>query len=117
MRPWVNLLLLCAGCASAPVPVRAPVPVEKAHWTADCARELQAASTIGDQLLEAYRERDLIKLVCTQEKLSRVEALIDVMQSRIDEADAPGVQAACHEIAVLRAEANDCIGEQLFSAG
>ena len=123
----INLaLLLAAGCAlpaTLPAPTTsaaaAPAPVEE--WDAYCGRQLDAARSIGERLVRAKREKDVIAYVCTDDKLKTVEALLKVIEARLAELRCTSdedvlrhhvavLKVACTRIAELRAEADDCVG-------
>lgn len=86
----------------------------------------RTARTVREHLREARKQRDVVKVLCLNDKLNQMDVAIrsandrtDVLSSAVQEGDADGAR---HEFTVLRVlrdqvrtlqtEANQCIGEE-----
>lgn len=130
------LLALLAGAAPAPV---APLPVRPAPGTSGAAILERSAADLDHirrglkeilaRVEDARDEKDLVKLLCADEKLERMKALLAVAE-RADVALAEALAASDEAAAIeasklaiargkadgLRAEAAACIGQLAFEA-
>jgi hypothetical protein len=127
--------LALVGCAAPalPPPVSAPplpLPTTTAveDWMSECGITLGGAHLIADEMIEAYRYRDIIKMVCLDDKQQQVDGLIRVMEDHLrriqctsDEEQVAHelmvLKIACRKIGTLRQEADYCVGEELFLNG
>ena len=92
------------------------------RWMPECGARLADASAIGEARIEAFRAKDIIKLLCVDDKAAQADAHLAVLQRRLagaraatDEAEVRrelrAVLILCDRIALLTAEAASCAGE------
>ncbi len=124
-----------ASGAGGEVPVRREANVLPQERLDEAAQIRQRGDQISQRLLsqldEARRERDIIRVTCLNDKLTQVNAHRRSAADRLErlvEADQIGdVERAQHEYTVLtvlgqqfrvlEAEANGCIGQDIFETG
>jgi hypothetical protein len=138
---WATLLLASLSGCCAPHPALQPpttsfLPFDTAidpiagadRWMPACGDRLAAAASIGEARMEAWRQRDIIRLNCVEDKSQQTEANLAVMESRIERArsaadeaelrhELTAVRIVCEKIAVLTREAASCVAEDIEYVG
>jgi hypothetical protein len=137
-----------AGAQPAPAPAAATPPPadgqvgfqrktqlspqeQLAESTRSLGRMQQAASAVRKQLEEARRQRDVVKTLCLNDKLSQIDVAIRSARDRIQSLQSAvarkDTELSNHEFTILTvlrqrveqltAEANQCIGEESAFVG
>ena len=111
--------------------VNIPPAEQVAQSSADLSRMEAARDTVRRQLMDARAQRDVVKTLCLNDKLSQLNVAIASAQERHDALQAAAkrndTDLATHEFTImsvlrqrsdqLMAEANQCLGEEIGTPG
>src|ERR1700733_8321448 len=117
-------ILLCAalggliGCAGQEPAAATPMPAfATPEPRVGRASTRKTRTRLARMLTDARKARDVVRVMCLNDKLTQVDAALQTMRAQQDQKDRPTLRVLQQRIGQLGAEADQCVGQELAFVG